>query len=191
MRADISHLSTAQHSPRGVWYLPIPGRIIPWKWSAAPIPQYFLLTPEASGLPSAAFSRLSKRSSEHKCSADLSLWGFCLHKKKECICIPEPCLRNHEYSTAGFDARHRSGKGKGKQKVDRKNQCNDIHYHLVFHFMGGVIMFLSYRGCSQHWFYFSWFSGWVRKHKDYFILSKMKYLFHSLGFFILFVKKKN
>lgn len=46
--------------------------------------------------------------------------------------IPAPHLGNREYSVAGFDALHRSGKGKGNQKVNHKNQCNDIQLPFSF-----------------------------------------------------------
>lgn len=81
--------------------------------------------------------------------------------------------------------------GLGRARVARRSTVKisaAISTTISFlHFTGGVIMLFSYKGSSQHWFYFSWFSGWTRKHKDYFILSKMKYLFHSLGFFIIII----
>lgn len=66
-----------------------------------------------------------------------------LYEKRECSCTPAPCLRNHEYSVAGLASRRRSGKGKGSQKVSRKNQCSNNHYHLVSPFYGrGYNVFL-------------------------------------------------
>lgn len=129
-----SCFSTAQHSLCGVWYLSMPSRITPQMWTAAPIPSYFLLPPGGSVSLLLIFKQEKPR------NASALQTHFCkllvLHVMRECSCIPAPRLRNHEYSIAGFDVWHRSGKGKGSQKVDRKNQCSDIHYHLVSPFYG-------------------------------------------------------
>lgn len=104
LKADVSHLTAAQHSLCGVWYYPYPKQDLTTAVMCSSHPTVFLSPPEAPVfllLPADLEEKeLRGRSAvqSHSCEGP----GLC--RMKECSCISAPCSSNREHSRAGFDA---------------------------------------------------------------------------------------
>lgn len=94
--------------------------------------------------------------------------------------------------------------GLGRARVTRRSTIKISamisSYHLVSPFCRrGYNAFFSYKDSSQHWFYFSWFSGWNGKHKilfhfirnEIFLSLSVLFCFSSILFLWALKKKKS